>query len=307
MTDDIYAVIEERDDTDTEQKDSGFVAEDAFDKDAWAARKKAEREGAYEMIDDTAARVGSDASEFKAYLDTLARIPAYSTANTLLIFAQRPDATRVGDYEFWKRQEQHVKGGERGITILEPGDEYVREDGSVGISYNTKKLFDVSQTTARRRQAVRYDERTLIKALVANAPAKIETVEALDDRTPAHFDATTNTVSAEKGHGFAELFCALATELSHASLAKGDAAYDRAANDNAAHSAAYVVARRCGIDFVGAERIKVPSLPGGTPQQTRAELSRIHDVSKDISERMDKVLETGRETRTHDRGERDAR
>ena len=40
-----------------------------------------------------------------------------------------------------------MKKNQKGIVILEPGDEYTREDGSIGVSYNPKKVFDITQTT----------------------------------------------------------------------------------------------------------------------------------------------------------------
>lgn len=47
-----------------------------------------------------------------------------------------PEATRLADFKTWKDNDLYIKKGESGITILEPGDEYTREDGSVGVSYN---------------------------------------------------------------------------------------------------------------------------------------------------------------------------
>lgn len=44
------------------------------------------------------------------------------------------------------------KRGADAITILEPGKEYTREkDGSTGVFYDPKKVFDISQTNSRQR------------------------------------------------------------------------------------------------------------------------------------------------------------
>ena len=60
--------------------------------------------------------------------------------------------------------------------MLEPGEEYTKEDGTVGVSYNSKKVFDISQTTAKTkdRPAMKRDERLLLKAIIHNAPLKTE-------------------------------------------------------------------------------------------------------------------------------------
>ena len=38
------------------------------------------------------------------------------------------------------------------VTILEPGKEYQRDDGSKAVGYNAKVVYDVSQTSAKDRQ-----------------------------------------------------------------------------------------------------------------------------------------------------------
>ena len=137
-----------------------------FDKDAWAAKKQQERESAYELIDNTAMEIVGNGEIFQAYLDVQARFDRYSVGNALLITAQSPEATRLADFDTWKSGGVYVKRGEDGIVILEPGKEYEREDGSVGVSYDVKKVFDISQTNSRQRVAptVTRDERLLLKA-----------------------------------------------------------------------------------------------------------------------------------------------
>ena len=39
----------------------------------------------------------------------------------------------------------------RPIKIVESNGEYTRDDGSIGVSYNIKRVYDISQTTARTR------------------------------------------------------------------------------------------------------------------------------------------------------------
>ena len=46
---------------------------DAFDKEAWAAKKQAERSSAYELIDRTAEDVVRDGAAFRTYLDVQSR------------------------------------------------------------------------------------------------------------------------------------------------------------------------------------------------------------------------------------------
>ncbi len=148
-----------------------------FDKDAWAARKQAERNDVYAIIDRYAVDMSSDGILFQAYLNVQARFDLYSVSNAVLIAAQMPEATKLADFDHWKESGVYVKRGADAITILEPGKEYTRqEDGSTGVFYNPKKVFDISQTSSRQRTApsVVRDDRLLLKALMNNAPCRFE-------------------------------------------------------------------------------------------------------------------------------------
>ena len=162
--DDIFNASAQKD-----TEDKSFVS---FDKDAWAAQKKQERESAFAMIDETAQRMANDGGLFQSYLDVQARFDRYSVGNAVLITAQKADATQLSDFKGWKNNGVFIKKGESGIVLLEPGEEYTKEDGTVGVSYNSKKVFDISQTTAKvkDRPAMKRDERLLLKAIIHNAP-----------------------------------------------------------------------------------------------------------------------------------------
>ncbi|WP_433332932.1 toprim domain-containing protein [Spirillospora sp. CA-294931] len=67
------------------------------------------------------------------WLDRAARHGRYGFANTLLISAQRPEATDVRSYNDWKSVERQVRKGETGIRIISRGG-------------TPRSVFDVSQT-----------------------------------------------------------------------------------------------------------------------------------------------------------------
>jgi hypothetical protein len=302
--DDIYTTIEQAASTPT--KEDSFVADGEFDKEAWAAKKQSEREVAFAMIEQATERVSASPEVFKEFLDTMARFPNYSESNTLLIFEQNPEATRVADYEAWKRMGEGVKRGESGITILEPGDEYTREDGSIGVSYNTKKVFDVAQTTSRQRITRQPDERSLIKALVANSPVPVQAVDTLEGGTNAVYSKDNNTIAVARGLDGAEIFRALSVELSHIYLADNDSFYDRVANDRCARASAYVVCRRFGIEPHGLEPKETLRTGEQSLQEVREEIGSIRGVSKDITKQMNKTLDANK-SRTNERGGCDGR
>lgn len=55
--------------------------EKPFDKTVWAAKKQAEREGVYAMIDNYVQDMGKEGGLFQAYLDVQARFDLYSVSD----------------------------------------------------------------------------------------------------------------------------------------------------------------------------------------------------------------------------------
>lgn len=215
--------------------------EKRFSMEEWVRQKQAERDSAFRMIDTMADLARADGTQFRTCLDLMARFPRYSAGNLLLIAAQRPDATRLGDFEFWKEADANVKKGESGILILEPGKEYPGKDGTMKKSYNVKRVFDISQTNAdwTERPKAQRDARQLLKALIAAAPCEILIDDAIGEgEAPARFEEKDGTVRVRRGGTTEELFAALAREIPKA---KTDPA------DPAPAYAAYVLCRRMGI------------------------------------------------------------
>lgn len=77
----------------------------------YAAKKKAEKDAVYQMIDDTATEIVSDPDKFRAYLDTQARMDRYSAANALLIYKQQPQATQLKDFRDWQEDGREGQQG----------------------------------------------------------------------------------------------------------------------------------------------------------------------------------------------------
>ena len=68
-----------------------------------------------------------------------------------------------------------IQKGAKSISILEPV-EYAKRDGTTGISYNVKKVFDVSQTNGKRPPAptVNRDPKALITVMLDSSPVEVE-------------------------------------------------------------------------------------------------------------------------------------
>ena len=99
-------------------------------KEEYAAKKKAERDSLYALADEMAQEVMRDGEAFRGFLDVQARFDRYSATNALLIYAQNDEATRLRDFDGWKKQGVYVRRHETGISILEAGRDL---DGLLGI------------------------------------------------------------------------------------------------------------------------------------------------------------------------------
>ena len=99
----------------------------------------------------TATEEAKSSAPLLAYLKAAAQFHDYSLNNTLLIFMQMPDATRVMGFHGWRKLGRFVKKGEHGIMILAPIISKVKvdddDDGDKVVTrFRAVYIFDISQT-----------------------------------------------------------------------------------------------------------------------------------------------------------------
>ena len=275
---------------------------DAFDKEAWAAKKKAERDEVYALADTTAEEVCTDGGKLRDYLDVQANFRSYSATNALLILATKPDARRLGDKDFWRDQGVYIKRQEfsRPIRIVESNGEYTRDDGSIGVSYNIKRVYDISQTTSRMKSQppVAHDARALLNALIYKRPAPVQSVDELPNGSAAVYDREQNAVFVRRGLSANDLFCGLAKALAQVELARTAEDYTEGNAAFKAHCVSYILGKEFGLD-VSDYSFENPAafLRTDDPQMMRAELTDIRDTAYDISARMMRALEQSKAPR----------
>ena len=268
--------------------------EQPFDVNAWAEKKQAERQSVYELADKTAQEITADGGKFRSYLDVQARFGRYSATNALLIYAQMPLATQLRDFNGWKNLGVSIKKQEKGISILEPGKEYARPDGGVGVSYDVKKVFDVSQTNSRTRMqpSVQTDERTQLRALIHNPPVPIQTVDELPDGRGALYDHAQQVIFVRRGMDAPSIFRSVSLELAHAEWDFAHESYDRASAAFPAFCVSYLLCRKNGVDVSSYRFDALPEdFKEKGAQSIRTTLSEIRDTAEKISTRMYRATE----------------
>jgi hypothetical protein len=228
---------------------------------------------------------------FRQYLDVQGRFDRYSVANAILVSAQMPEATQLKDYSKWKQSRVYVNKDAQKITILEPSKEYTREDGSKAVSYNTKTVYDISETSAsgRTEQPEPKAMRELVSALIDASPVPFQPVDDLE--MASYYDSSQQTIFIRTGLTDEQLFVSMAKEVSAAVY---DFKYNesRDASDFKSFCTAYMVSTRYGVDTKGFSFDKLPKeYEQMDTQAFKGELSSMRDVLGEIQSEMYKSLE----------------
>ena len=285
-------------------KKSGTAARPQLSPEEYAAKKKAEKDAVYQMIDDTATEIVRDPDKFRAYLDTQARMDRYSAANALLIYKQQPQATQLKDFRDWQEDGVKVNKGAKSLSILEPV-EYTKNDGSTGIAYNVKKVFDVAQTSGKKPAAPTLDRdpRKLVAIMLDTAPIDVSTVEELPSpNMGAFYKNEDQTLYIKRDIGDSVALCqCVAQELGHAQLAMNCEAYSRRDMGFSAVCVGYMLCRKFGVDVKNFAIDRIPEeLAGKSPKEIRAELSKTRSAMSEIGSRVSEEIYRRRADRSKD-------
>jgi len=208
----------------------------------------------------------TNSTAWRAWLDVQRRFHRYSWGNTLLIAAQRADATRVAGFHAWLRLGRHVRKGEHGIAILAPvvprlrvvdsesGDE--RWVAGRPHAFRVAHVFDVSQTdgeelapppVTRLEGGDPKDWYTQLRDVAHSLEFTVEE-DYLPDDVNGDCNHALRQIRIEVRNGQRQQVKTLAHELGHAILHADRAGLCREQAELEAESVAYVVCAGLGID-----------------------------------------------------------
>ena len=262
-----------------------------FNKEEWAAQKQEQRKAAYELIDNTCSEMMANGDSFRQYLDVQGHFDRYSVNNAILVSAQMPEATQLKDYGSWKQSRAYVDKDAQKVTILEPGKEYEREDGSKAVGYNAKIVYDISQTSAKDRQQPQEAKtmRELVSAMIDASPVSFVPVDDLE--LPAFYDSAQQTIFIKTGLSEEQLFVSMAKEVS-AAVFDFKHKESRDVSEFKSFCVAYMVSSRYGVDTKGFNFDKLPKeFEGMETQEFKGQLGSMRDVLGEIQSDMYKSLE----------------
>ena len=264
-----------------------------YDKASWKNRKKAEREEAFARAADAALQISGSPTLLQNYLNVQAQFDRYSVNNCLLIATSKPEGTAFKDFDGWKKEGISIAKGETGIVLLIPGKTYIAKDGTEKQSFDTKRVFDISQTTALHKTApiVQYDPRVLLKALLRQAPCKVEAKDDMNPKINAAYQPNTKSIVVRPGMDAPDIFRLVAQEIVHAMHDGED--YKRGDWSFRASCAAYILCKRfhVSVDAFDFSNVKT-AYHDKNAAEMQAELNVIRDTANKISGGMEQELGT---------------
>ena len=269
----------------------------------WQVKEEKHRKEAYATLDEIFGEFSEGTGSMEAYLDVQSRFPFHSARNALLIEAKCPHAERIHDEKGWKDMGVTVLEEEKRlpIIILEPGKAYRREDGSVGQNFYAKEVYDISQTTARdeAQPQVSYDDRLLLKGLIASSPVPIRAVEKLPQGRGAVYDPEQNAILVKKGMDAPDIFRCVSLEAANVQLAQSHEGYSREAEGYKAYAVSYMLCQRYGVDVKGYDISRLDGvLQGQDPrEEVPAALTDMRDTFKEMNGRMARAMGLTRTSR----------
>lgn len=269
----------------------------------WQVKEEKHRKEAYATLDKIFGEFSEGTGSMEAYLDVQSRFPFHSARNALLIEAKCPHAERIYDEKGWKDMGVTVLEEEKRlpIIILEPGKAYRREDGSVGQNFYAKEVYDISQTTARdeAQPQVSYDDRLLLKGLIASSPVPIRAVDELPQGRGAVYDPEQNAILVKKGMDAPDIFRCVSLEAANVQLAQSHEGYSREAEGYKAYAVSYMLCQRYGVDVKGYDISRLDGvLQGQDPrEEVPAALTDMRDTFKEMNGRMARAMGLTRASR----------
>lgn len=222
------------------------MPDNMFDKEQWKMQKEIEKAEVFNMRDEQLEQM-ENVDSLNEYLDVQSMFDRMSVNNALLITAQKPNATRLYDFNQLKTMNVSVNKDEKAIRLIEPGSEYVKSDGTKGRNYYIKKLFDVSQTNMKVKPKDEFHPslKNLTNALITASSCKIEVNPNIAENVNAIYMPSLNSISARPGLDHEELVRALSFEIAVAKVTEGKSTREK--NVVKAYCVSYMVCKKFGI------------------------------------------------------------
>lgn len=279
-----------------------IIAEKTTSDSQWKTQQQAERDSVTEMQDRGMEMIVSDPDQYLRYLTMQGDNPTYSAGNVAIILAGMRDATIFGTRDRWQSLGRTVLAEEQdqGVKI------FARDARTK--TYALSDAYDISQTQGRevRRKVLREDTPDMASALKTLLNySKMPPVVDRDMDAAAFFDEEKRELAINPNYSDHAAFAVIAAEVAltrfHDKGFNQDYSWARYELD--AQSVSYILCRRYGVEpkMPNTERL-AERFAGMTPNECKAVLDGVQDMSKQIGRSIDLNIETEkRKSRTAER------
>ncbi len=301
----VYDVFNEMN---VEQKN--FERKPRLSKEEFAQVMNDKRQELFAMANEQTLKAVENPEAYLQYLKLQSSLD-YTVTNTLLVMAQAPQSTMLKDYAHWRDLNKFVSKGAKGIAILEPGREYRRQDGSIGINYNPKTVFDISQLGGRGMLPplpAKFSIKELVSAVIHQVDIKPEVVSA-ESQMPkdVYFDMDQKALYVKQGLEPEAMLTGLIREYCYIECA--DQFNSRNEAQFTAESAAYMIAQKYGLrnydqSFAGNCHHRFEAME---QKDIKGVLENIKIIRDNVGERMEHGIFAQQQNRQEKQTERDAR
>lgn len=278
-------------------------------KEEYAQMMKEKRQALFKMANEQTFKAVENPENYLQYLRLQSTLD-YTVTNTLLVMAQNPNASILKDYTHWREMNKYVQKGAKGITILEPGKEYQRQDGSIGINYNPKTVFDISQLNEKNNTPplpARFNIKELVGAIVHRVDINPEVVsENSEMPKDVYYDKDRNFLFVKKGLQPEAMLIGLIREYCFIDCA--DQFNSRNEARFMAESAAYMIAQKYGLNHYDKSFVNniYHHFEGKEQKDIKGELESIKSLKDRVVERMEHGIYVQQQNRQEKQAGRDA-
>lgn len=222
-----------------------------------------------------------NSESYKAFLKVQSQFHSYSFRNAMLIYIQKPDATRVAGYKTWQKLGRQVRRGEKGIGIIAPSPyKYNKEVNQIdpktkepvrdpktgnilktqsevkGLNFFKKSIFDISQTDGKELPSIcnellgeSINSKKIIEAIKTTSSVPVIEENILSG-AKGYYDRLNNVIALNEGMSLDQTAKTLIHEYAHSKLHNTEAMamLDRATKEVQAESVAFIVSNHFGVD-----------------------------------------------------------
>ena len=200
-----------------------------------------------QVYNDVISRVTQTEADWKAICKLTGQIYRYEFDNILMVYAQRPGATLIADYDTWKKVRRYVKRGSKGIAIfpsraLKPNLRYVFDISDTG-GRNVKLTWDLEGDNLSDYLSVLQKRGEIPETGKADRESQLNVLKAFTKRE------ISGIIKEDFGERFAEAVMLTGREIT----GKENETPEPIAEKLVFNSIFYAVGTRCGFDLSSEE------------------------------------------------------